>query len=445
MFLIYNAHIVNEGRIFKGSVLVNGENIEAIYKKEPPKEILDKAEVIDATDCWLIPGVIDTHVHFRDPGDGKSADFTTESRAAVAGGVTSVMDMPNTNPPVLDLDTWESKMQMAAEKSLCNYSCYIAAGNDNLKQILSADPSRLCAVKLFMGTTTGSMAVGDQQTIEKFFAEVKLPIVVHAEDDEIIKRNIEQYKTRYPDSVPVECHPGIRSEEACFKASAKAVDLALKYGTKLHVAHVSTQKELALFENLPIDKKHITCEVCIHYLVFDSNDYEKYAWRIKCNPAIKTEADRKSLLAAITSDKVDTIATDHAPHTVEAKQGDALTAASGMPGIQFALPLMLDLAKKDGISVETVVEKMCHNPARLFGIEKRGFIRKGYKADLAIVARNSHWQVTQDSILSKCGWSPYENRTITTKVLYTFVNGALAYKNGEPQNEVRGQELKFAR
>lgn len=443
MYLIYNAHIVNEGRVFKGSVLLNGEVIESIYKKEPPKEIMENAQVVDASDCWLLPGVIDDHVHFRDPGNGESGDFSTESAAAVAGGVTSVMDMPNTQPPTTDLKLWEDKMALAASKSLCNYSCYIAATDGNLEQLLDADSGRLCGVKFFMGTTTGSMAMKNPESIENLFRNIKLPLVVHAEDDEVIKKNIEHYKKLYKDDIPVSCHAGIRSEEACFKASAKAVEMALKYGTRLHVAHVSTQKELALFKNLPLEKKHITCEVCVHYLIFSSNDYDTYGSKIKCNPAIKSENDRKSLLMAISTDKVDVVATDHAPHTVKAKQGNALTASSGMPGVQFSLPVMLELAKKGDVEVETVVDKMCHNPARLFGIDKRGFIRKGYKADLVVVARNKHWSLTKDKILSKCGWSPYENRNFTTQVLYTFVNGALAYENGVVKHEVRGQELRF--
>lgn len=445
MYLIYNAHVVNEGRVFKGSVLVDGDSIEAIYKKEPPKDIMEKSEVIDASDCWLLPGVIDDHVHFRDPGNGESGDFHTESRAAVAGGVTSVMDMPNTNPPTIDLKSWEDKMSMAATKSMCNFSCYIAATDDNLPQLLSADASRLCGVKLFMGTTTGSMALKNAGSADRLFREVKLPIAVHAEDDEIIKKNIEHYKNLYKDKIPVNCHSGIRSEDACFRASAKAVDMALKYDTRLHLAHVSTQKELALFKNVPVDKKRITCEVCVHYLLFSSNDYEIYGTKIKCNPAIKSENDRKSLLAALATDKIDVVATDHAPHTWEAKQGDALTAASGMPGVQFSLPLMLELAKKGETGVETVVEKMCHNPAKLFCIEKRGFIRKGFKADLVIVARNKHWSLTKDKILSKCGWSPYENRSFTTQVQYTFVNGIPVFKNGEFDEAARGQELSFVR
>lgn len=445
MYLINNARIVNEGRSFKGSVLVKDDKIEAIYKAEPPREIMAKAEIIDGSDCWLLPGAIDCHVHFRDPGMTEKGDFATESAAAVAGGVTSIMDMPNTIPATTTVSLWEEKMAIAAAKSLCNYSCYIGATADNLSELTACDPTRVCGIKLFMGSTTGAMAINDEAALAELFKNVKLPIVVHAEDDAIIAANAEHYKKLYPDGIPVECHSAIRSDEACFSASARAVDLARKHSARLHLAHISTQKELALLENKAVRDKQITGEACVHYLSFSSADYDKLGAKIKCNPSLKTDGDRRSLLQALSTGKIDTVATDHAPHLMEQKQGDALTAASGMPEIQFALPAMLEFAKKGEISIETIVEKMCHNPALLFGIEKRGFIRKGYAADLVLVNRNSHWAVTKDCILSKCGWSPYENRSFTTKVACTFVNGVPVYENGVVKGDVRGRELRFVR
>lgn len=445
MYLITNAHIVNEGRIFKGAVLVKNDIIDSIFKGEAPESVREKAEVIDASDCYLMPGVIDDHVHFRDPGMTEKADFYTESRAALAGGVTSVMDMPNTNPATISLASWEEKMAMIGEKSLVNYSCYLGATNNNLDDVLAADPTAVCGIKLFIGSSTGNLLVDDNNAMTAIFSKVKSLVAVHAEDNAIIAANVARLKAEYGDNLPVSLHPVIRSHEACYKSTSWAVDMARKFGTRLHVMHISTENELALFEDKPLADKLITAETCPQYLVFDSKDFDTLAARIKCNPAIKNEADKKALLKAVASNKIDVIGTDHAPHLLKQKEGNALTAVSGMPGIQYSLPLMLSLAKQGVLSVEQVVDKMCHNPARLYRMEKRGFIRKGYKADLVIVNRSARKEVTASDVLSKCGWSPYEGMTLPMSVAYTFVNGRPVYSNGTIDETVKGEALRFTK
>ena len=443
MYLIENAHVVNEGRVFKGAVLVKNDIIDSIYKGEVPTQVREKAEVIDATDCYLMPGVIDDHVHFRDPGMTEKADFYTESKAALAGGVTSVMDMPNTNPSTVSLAAWKEKMAMIGEKSLVNYSCYLGASNTNLDEVLEADPTKVCGIKLFIGSSTGNLLVDDATAMENFFKRVKTLVAVHTEDNATIAANVARLKAEYGDDIPVRLHPVIRSHEACYKATSFAVDMARKYKTRLHVLHISTEKELALFEDKPLEEKHITAETCPQYLWFDAADFDKLGARIKCNPAIKNEADKKALLKAVASNKIDVIGTDHAPHLLSQKEGNALTAVSGMPGIQYSLPLMLTLAKRGFFSVEQVVDKMCHNPARLYRMEKRGFIRKGYKADLVIVRRSTPTNITASDVLSKCGWSPYEGAQLPVSVAYTFVNGRPAYANGTIEETYKGEALKF--
>lgn len=444
MYLITNAYIVNEGRIFKGAVLVKNDIIDSIFKGDVPESIREKAEVIDASDCWLMPGVIDDHVHFRDPGMTEKADFYTESRAAVAGGVTSVMDMPNTNPATISLASWNEKMAMIGEKSLVNYSCYLGATNTNLDDVLAADPTAVCGIKLFIGSSTGNLLVDSNDAMAAIFSKVKALVAVHAEDNAIIANNVAKFKEQYGDDLPVSLHPQIRSHEACYKSTSWAVDMARKYGTRLHVMHISTEQELALFEDKPLADKLITAETCPQYLIFDAADFETLGARIKCNPAIKNEADKKALLKAVASNKIDVIGTDHAPHLLSQKEGNALTAVSGMPGIQYSLELMLSLAKQGVLSVEQVVEKMCHNPARLYRMEKRGFIRKGYKADLVVVRRSVPTNVTASDVLSKCGWSPYEGMTLPVSVAYTFVNGRPVYANGIIDETIKGEALKFA-
>ena len=445
MILIENAHIVNEGRIFKGAVLVKNDIIDSIFKGDVPESVREKAEVIDASDCWLMPGVIDDHVHFRDPGMTEKADFYTESRAALAGGVTSVMDMPNTNPSTISLASWNEKMAMIGEKSLVNYSCYLGASNTNLDEVLEADPTKVCGIKLFIGSSTGNLLVDDATAMENFFKQVKTLVAVHTEDNAIIAANVARLKAEYGDDLPVRLHPVIRSHEACYKATSFAVDMARKYKTRLHVLHISTEKELALFEDKPLAEKHITAETCPQYLWFDAADFDKLGARIKCNPAIKNEADKKALLKAVASNKIDVIGTDHAPHLLSQKEGNALTAVSGMPGIQYSLPLMLTLAKRGFFSVEQVVDKMCHNPARLYRMEKRGFIRKGYKADLVVVRRSTPTKITASDVLSKCGWSPYEGVELPVSVAYTFVNGRPVYSNGTIDETVKGEALRFTK
>ena len=445
MYLITNAHIVNEGRVIKGAVLVKNDIIDSIYKGEVPAQVREKAEVIDASDCYLMPGVIDDHVHFRDPGMTEKADFYTESRAAVAGGVTSVMDMPNTNPATISLAAWEEKMAMIGEKSLVNYSCYLGATNNNLEDVLAADPTAVCGIKLFIGSSTGNLLVDDNNAMTAIFSKVKSLVAVHAEDNAIIAANVARLKAEYGDNLPVSLHPVIRSHEACYKSTSWAVDMARKFGTRLHVMHISTEQEFALFEDKPLAEKHITAETCPQYLWFDAADFDKLGARIKCNPAIKNEADKKALLKAVASNKIDIIGTDHAPHLLSQKEGNALTAVSGMPGIQYSLPLMLTLAKRGFFSVEQVVDKMCHNPARLYRMEKRGFIRKGYKADLVVVRRSTPTKITASDVLSKCGWSPYEGVELPVSVAYTFVNGRPAYANGTIDETVKGEALRFTK
>ena len=429
--------------MIKGAVLVKNDIIESIYKGEVPAQVREKAEVIDATDCLLMPGVIDDHVHFRDPGMTEKADFYTESKAALAGGVTSVMDMPNTNPSTVSLVAWEEKMAMIGEKSLVNYSCYLGASNTNLDEVLEADPTKVCGIKLFIGSSTGNLLVDDATAMENFFKRVKTLVAVHTEDNATIAANVARLKAEYGDDLPVRLHPVIRSHEACYKATSFAVDMARKYKTRLHVLHISTEKELALFEDKPLEEKYITAETCPQYLWFDAADFDKLGARIKCNPAIKNEADKKALLKAVASNKIDVIGTDHAPHLLSQKEGNALTAVSGMPGIQYSLPLMLTLAKRGFFSVEQVVDKMCHNPARLYRMEKRGFIRKGYKADLVIVRRSTPTNITASDVLSKCGWSPYEGAELPVSVAYTFVNGRPAYANGTIDETYKGEALTF--
>lgn len=444
MILIENAHIVNENRIIKGAVLVKNDTIDSIFKGEAPASVREKAaQVIDASDCWLMPGVIDDHVHFRDPGMTEKADFYTESCAAVAGGVTSVMDMPNTNPATISLAAWNDKMSMIGEKSLVNYSCYLGATNTNLDDVLAADPTAVCGIKLFIGSSTGNLLVDSNDAMRALFSKVKALVAVHAEDNAIIAENIAKLKAQYGEDLPVSLHPQIRSHEACFKSTAWAVNMARQYGTRLHVMHISTEKELALFEDKPLAEKMITAETCPQYLLFDASHFETLGARIKCNPAIKNEADKNALLKATASNKIDVIGTDHAPHLLSQKQGNALTAVSGMPGIQYSLPLMLSLAKQGVLSVEQVVEKMCHNPARLYRMEKRGFIRKGYKADLVVVRRSTPTNVTASDVLSKCGWSPYEGMTLPVSVAYTFVNGRPVYVNGVINETIKGEALRF--
>lgn len=441
--LIHNALIINEGRSFTGSVLLEGAFISKVFEGPVPQEVIDGCEVLDASGKWLIPGAIDDHVHFREPGLTHKADLASETRAALAGGVTSFLEMPNTIPQTTTVQVWEDKMELAASKSLANYSFYLGATNDNLAELEKADYKRVCGVKVFMGSSTGNMIVGQQKALEGIFSSVPCIVGIHAESESIIQANKARYLEVLGGDLPLIYHPLIRSAEACYASSATAVELAARFGTRLHVLHLTTAKELSLFEVKPLKDKEITAEVCVPHLWFDDRDYEFRGNSIKCNPAIKTEKDKLALREGLKSGLLDVIATDHAPHLWAEKQGNCLTAASGSPSIQFSVPLMMELVKDQVFTKELVVEKMCHAPANLYRIDRRGFIREGYFADLALIDPNEPWILTGDLILSKCGWSPYEEQAFRTKVLKTWVNGALAYDQGQFAEGRTAAELRF--
>jgi dihydroorotase len=444
--LIHKAKIINEGHSYKGSLLIEGDKISKIFKDEVPSNILQNAEVIDGEEKWVIPGVIDTHVHFREPGLTQKGDFYTESKAAIAGGITSFMDMPNTLPQTISMELFNQKAELAAQKSLANFSFYLGATNDNVDELLNVDPQKVCGIKIFMGSSTGNMLVNDRETLNRIFAESPVLIATHNEDEKIIQENIQKYRAEFGDKpIPISYHELIRNSDACYKSTAMTIELAKKHNTRLHVLHLSTEKELALFEKKPISEKRITAETCVAYLWFDDRDYERLGARIKCNPSIKKEKSRLSLLKAVESGYIDSIATDHAPHLLSEKEGDALHAVSGIPTIQHSLSMMLELAKKGNFSKEQVVEKMCHNPARMFNIEKRGFIRKGFFADLVIVEPNSPYKIEKDNIMYKCGWSPLEGVTLSHRVTHTFVNGNLVYNEGSFNETEKGRLLNFTR
>ncbi|MBO7601565.1 MAG: dihydroorotase [Bacteroidaceae bacterium] len=439
--LIHNATIVNEGKQFKGAVIIEDERITSVVEGQVfNKE--DFGKVINGEGCYLLPGVIDEHVHFRDPGLTHKADITSESRAAVAGGVTSVMDMPNTNPQTTTIEAWEAKMDNFAQHSLVNYSCYFGATNNNYDLFNKLDKTRVPGIKLFMGSSTGNMLVDRKESLRHIFGGTDMLIMAHCEDQHIISENTAKYRGDDGDA-PIELHPVIRSEEACWLSSKLAVELAKEAGARLHIAHISTARELALLSNESLGQKRITGEVCISHLMFNDTDYQALEAKVKCNPAIKTIADQEALQQALQSNLIDTVATDHAPHLLSEKQGGALKAMSGMPSIQFSLNCMLELVDKGVITIETVVQKMCHNPALLYHIEQRGFIRPGYQADLVLVRPNKPWTVKPDILQSKCGWSPLEGHQFNWQVERTFVNGKLAFANGVPVEDVRGKDLIF--
>ncbi|UBM61853.1 dihydroorotase [Candidatus Sulfidibacterium hydrothermale] len=443
-FVIRQATVVNENQQFLADIYVENGKIKKIVSGKDPA--LDKnIEVISARGLYLLPGVIDDQVHFREPGLEYKADIFTESRAAVAGGITSYMEMPNTRPPVLTQKLLEEKYALAAEKSLANYSFYMGTSNDNLKEVLKTDPSRVCGIKIFMGSSTGNMLVDEEKTLEALFSEVPMLMATHCEDEAIIRKNYSAYYKKYgPDGAPW-LHPKIRSAEACLRSSEKAARLARKYGSRLHILHLSTAAETALFDNhIPLKEKKITAEVCVHHLWFSDKDYAEKGNRMKWNPAVKTEADRDGLLQAVLENRIDVIATDHAPHTKEEKQRPYFKAPSGGPMVQHALPAMLELVKQKKISLEKVVEKMCHHPAILFRIKNRGFIRPGYAADLVLVDLNAPWEVNSSNILYKCRWSPLEGTRLHAQVISTFVNGNRVYHQGEINENIRGERLLFS-
>ncbi len=441
--LIKNALVVNEGRKFKCSVVVEGETIaEILNENEHPA--LPCEETIDAEGMYLIPGVIDTHVHFREPGLTLKADIATESQAAAAGGVTTIMDMPNTQPQTTTIQALNEKLELLAEKCVVNYSCYFGATNNNHNLFSALDKHRVAGVKVYMGSSTGNMLVDRMNSLRHIFGGTDLLIAAHCEDQHIINRNTELYKKEFPDGkVPIFCHPAIRSAEACHESSALAVRLAREAGARLHIMHISTARELSLFEEGAVEHKRITAEACIPHLYFCEEDYRRLGARIKCNPAIKSAADRNALREAVNTDRIDTIATDHAPHLLEEKKGGALKAASGIPIIRFSLLSMLELTAQGVFTLEKVVEKMCHAPALLYRIDRRGFIRKGYRADLVLVRPVAEWEVKKEHLFSKCGWSPLEGHEFRWKVDQTFVNGHPLYKESRVDTSRRGQEVRF--
>ena len=440
--LIKNASIVNEGIIFTSDVLIEEDKI-----REISENIETKADItIDATGKYLIPGVIDDQVHFREPGLTHKANIYTESKAAIAGGITSFMEMPNTNPQALTQELLEEKFKIAERDSLANFTFFMGVSNNNLEEVLKTDPKTVGAIKIFMGSSTGDMLVDDLNVLEEIFSKSPMLIAVHCEDENTIQKNIKAVKEKYGEEVPISEHPNIRSAEACYKSSSMAVSLAKKHNSRLHVFHISTEKEIELFNNsIPLKDKRITAEVCIHHLWFDESKYEDKGTLIKWNPAVKKESDRKALFQALLDDKLDVIATDHAPHTLEEKDSTYFNAASGGPLVQHALPAMLEFYKNGDISLERVVEKMCHNPAICFQIEKRGFVKEGYFADLVLVDLEKPWEVTKENILYKCGWSPFEGETFNAQITHTFVNGHIAYEFGNFDETQRGMRLTFER
>ena len=441
---IKNAIIVNNGEKIIGSVIIENDTIRDVFLNGSEPDILCD-NIIDAHQCYLMPGVIDDHVHFRDPGLTEKADMFTESIAAAAGGVTSFMDMPNCKPQTVTLEALEDKFKIASEKSVINYSFYFGATNDNADLFSSLDKTRVCGIKLFMGASTGNMLVEDPEALKQVFSKANMLIAAHCEDPNIIQWNSELARVKYGEDPDIVLHSKIRSEKACWQSSALAVQLAKETGARLHVLHISTASELELFEDKPFSEKRITAEVCVPHLMFCDKDYQTLGSLIKCNPSVKTGFDREALRKALATNLIDVIGTDHAPHLLNEKQGGALKAVSGMPSIQFSLPCVMELVRNGVLTVEQAVKKMCHTPADLFGIEKRGYIRPGYKADLVIVNPNSEWTVTRDSVLSKCGWSPYEGMTFHAKVEKTFVNGELVYADGKVNTSHRGEALCFSR
>ena len=447
--LIKNASMVNEGKIVLGDLLIQDKVIAWIEVKNPneanKKPIPSHTQIIDASGKYLLPGLIDDQVHFREPGLTHKGNIHSESRAAVAGGVTSFMEMPNTIPNVFTQQLLEDKYEIAAKTSYANYSFFMGASNDNSEEVLKTNPRNVCGIKIFMGSSTGNMLVDNRATLEKIFSESKLLIAVHCEDEKTIRENLAIAKENFGEAIPIGQHPLIRSAEACYRSSSLAVELAKKHGTRLHILHISTAIETALFEKNPLVEKRITAEACVHHLWFCDEDYARLGNYIKWNPAIKTASDREGIWKALLDDRIDVIATDHAPHTLQDKQNPYLSAPSGGPLIQHSLVMMLQFYHQNKISLEKIVEKMCHAVATLFQIEKRGFIREGYFADLVLVDLNASWTVQKSNILAHCGWSPLEGTTFKSKVTHTFVNGNLVYHDGIVEESYRGERLPFNR
>ncbi len=442
--LIKNANIVNEGTIFKGDIYIENGVFKEIASHISATS--DHVPILDAEGKYLIPGVIDDQVHFREPGLTHKATIETESRAAIAGGITSFIEMPNTVPQTTTIEKLEEKFEIAAKTSYANYSFMFGGTNDNLEEIGKVDKKNVAGLKLFLGSSTGDMLVDNPEVLENIFASTDLLISVHCEDEQTIRKNTAKYKAQYGEDIPIELHPVIRSEEACYLSSSQAIELAKKTGARLHVFHLSTAKEMDLFTNkIPLREKKITAEVCIHHLWFSDEDYTQKGTLIKWNPAVKTSKDRDTLFQALLDDKLDVIATDHAPHTKEEKENVYTKAPSGGPLVQHALPAMLEFYHQGKISLEKIVEKMCHNPAILFEIHKRGYIKEGYFADAVLVDLDASWTVNKDNILYKCGWSPFEDTTFRSTITHTFVNGGLVYENFKFHDVKVAQRLTFDR
>jgi len=441
--LIKNATIINEGTKQIGSILIKDSFIQKIISGN---DLPQADDVIDATGLLLLPGAIDDQVHFREPGLTHKANIQSESRAAVAGGITSFMEMPNTKPQATNQEVLEEKYKLASKVSAANYSFYIGATNDNIEELLKTNPKTVCGIKVFMGSSTGNMLVDEETVLDRIFAESPVLIATHCEDEATIQENTTIYKNKYGEDMPFKYHPLIRSAEACYKSSKKAAGLARKHNARLHILHLSSAGELELLDkDMPLKEKKVTGEVCVHHLWFTDEDYDKYGSRIKWNPAVKTENDRNHLRKGLINGNLDVVATDHAPHTLEEKNNKYFSAPSGGPLVQHALVSMLEMVKQGIFTYELVVEKMAHNPATLFQIEKRGFIREGYKADLVLVNPNDNWEVKPENILYKCGWSPFEGTTFSHKVVNTIINGELAYANNKVNTVIRGERLTFER
>ena len=442
--LIRNAKIVNEGAIFEGDILIENEFIKEIAEKISPKS--SDCVIIDAEGSYVMPGAIDDQVHFREPGLTHKGTIETESKAAVAGGITSFIEQPNTVPNAVTQELLEDKYQIASQKSYANYSFMMGGTNDNLEEVLKTNPRNVAGIKLFLGSSTGNMLVDNPEVLEKIFSSTKMLIAVHCEDEATIKANTQKYRDEFGDDIPMKYHHLIRSAEACYLSSSKAIELAKKTGARLHVFHLSTAREMELFTNkIPLEQKQITAEVCVHHLWFTDADYETKGSLIKWNPAVKTQEDKDALWKALLDDRIDVIATDHAPHTLEEKCNPYLTCPSGGPLVQHAVVAMFEAHHQGKISVEKIVEKMCHNPAKIFKIEKRGFIKEGYYADIAIVNAYLPWNVKKENIIAKCGWSPFEGYNFKSRVTHTFVNGKLVYHNGKVKETKAGQRLLFDR
>ncbi|MDR1895312.1 MAG: dihydroorotase, partial [Prevotellaceae bacterium] len=442
--IIKNANILNEGKIFNGNIWIRDEMIHRVFTCDECVDVPDNALRIDADGMLLMPGVIDDQVHFREPGLTHKADIYSESRAAAAGGVTSFMDMPNTSPPALSIEGLEKKYELAKSKSLINYSFYLGASNDNISEIVKVNPQKICGVKVFMGSSTGNMLVDREESLAAIFSQSPVIVAVHCEDEMIIKQNIARYRQIAGENVTTACHPIIRSAEACYKSTAHAVELAARYNTRLHVLHLSTEKELSLFDkSFPTHIPDITSEVCVHHLWFCDEDYARLGNRIKCNPAIKSSGDREALRNAVKDGRITVVATDHAPHTLSEKQKGYFDAPSGLPLIQHSLSAMLEMYRNNIFSLFDIADRMCHYPARLFGIHKRGYIREGYYADMVLVNLNKGYTPCSDNILYKCGWSPFDGAAFSTKIEKTWVNGSLVFDNGKIVEANCAKRLEF--